>query len=168
MERRNLKQFNSSLFPLFYLKRNNEWDDELRLCREVENNIKLPIYSHRNPFSFLFSLIAESIDKKLLSPVWCKGLIIKQNKCRAKFISEFFSVPKTTIPFDPYDIAEFNLTRPKQIPATIKDEHLKILWEWAINDKSIHSLGLHPMQMNRIVRKFVKQVLESEYLKQKT
>ena len=118
----------------------------------------------------------ESIDKELLSPVWCKGLIIKENKYRAKFISEFFPeekeveffpVPRTTIPFDPYDIADFSLTRPKQIPATIKDEDLKILWEWSVNNKSTRQLDIHPMKLNRIVRKFVKQILEKEYSEQK-
>jgi len=114
----------------------------------------------------------ESIDKELLSPVWCKGLIIKENKYKAKFISElfppdrkvfeFYPVPKTNIPFDPYAIAPFKLSAPKQIPEFIKDEELKILWEWSVNNKSIHQLGLHPMQMNRIVKKFVKRILESQ------
>jgi len=114
----------------------------------------------------------ESIDKELISPVWCKGLIIKDNLYKAKFISELFPgdqkvfefnpVPKTTIPFDPYAIAPFELSSPKDIPDYIKKQHLEILWEWAVNNKTIHKLGLHPMQLHRIVKRFVKQVLETQ------
>lgn len=110
-----------------------------------------------------------SLDAELLSPVWCKGIIIKQNKYRAKIISElfdadrkvmeFYPVPKTNIPFDPYKIAPFKLTAPTQVPASLKDKDMQILWEWGVNNKSAPSLGLHPMQINRIVKKFVREVL---------
>lgn len=116
----------------------------------------------------------EGFDKELTSTVWCKGLIEKDNKYHARFISftkplpngefsmEFFPVPKTNIPFDPYALAPFKLTRPTQIPSTLKDKERQILWEWAVNNKPVHQLGLHPQQFNRIVRPFVKKVLQAE------
>jgi len=54
------------------------------------------------------------------------------------------------------------LSPPKDIPDYIKKQHLEILWEWAVNNKTIHKLGLHPMQLHRIVKRFVKQILEAE------
>jgi hypothetical protein len=114
-----------------------------------------------------------SIDAELLSPVWCKGIIIKENLYKAKFISELFSgdkkvcefypVPKTTIDFDPYAIAPFKLTAPVDVPADfLNDEEKKILWNWSINEMSARKLNLHPMKLNRIVRKFVREVLTSK------
>lgn len=114
-----------------------------------------------------------SIDAELLSPVWCKGLIIKENLYKARFISElfpsdkkvyeFYPVPPTTIPFDPYAIAPFQLTAPVDVPdAFLNDEEKKILWEWSVNNLSARRLNLHPMQLNRILRKFVREVLTSK------
>lgn len=118
-----------------------------------------------------------SIDTELLSPVWCKGLIIKENKYKAKFISElfpwdkkvyeFYPVPPTSIPFDPYAIAPFKLTAPVDVPADfLNDEEKKILWDWSVNEMSARKLNLHPMKLNRIVRKFVREVLTSKVEKQ--
>lgn len=114
-----------------------------------------------------------SIDKELLSPVWCKGLIFKLSKLKVRIVSEllppgeevkeFFPVPKTNIPFDPYAIAPFKLTAPTQVPANLKDRDLQILWEWSVNNKTAHNLGLHTMQINRIVKKFVRQVLLEQF-----
>jgi hypothetical protein len=116
----------------------------------------------------------EALDKELTSTVWCKGLIEKDNKYHARFISftkpllneefsmEFYPVPRTNIPFDPYAIAPFKLTRPTQIPLSLKDKELQILWEWSVNNKSVVQLGLHPQQLNRIVRPFVKKVLQEQ------
>jgi len=116
----------------------------------------------------------EGFDKELTSTVWCKGLIEKDNKYHVRFISltkpfpngefsmEFYPIPKTNIPFDPYALAPFQLTRPTPIPSTLKNKELQILWEWAVNNKSVQQLGLHPQQFNRIVRPFVKKVLQAE------
>ena len=73
--------------------------------------------------------------------------------------------PKTIISFDPYDIADFKLTRPKNVPSAIQDEDMRILWEWSVLKKSVRELGIHPMQLNRKVRKFVKQMLEERFSK---
>lgn len=110
-----------------------------------------------------------SIDKELLSPVWCKGLIFKLSKLKVKMVSElflpdnavqeFYPVPKTNIPFDPYAIAPFKLTAPTQVPANLKDKDMQILWEWSVNEKSTKKMNIHPMTLNRIVRKFVKEIL---------
>jgi hypothetical protein len=114
-----------------------------------------------------------AIDAELLSPVWCKGIIIKTSKYYARIISElfpsdqkvfeFYPVPKTNIPFDPYAIAPFKLSAPVDVPASIKDKDLQILWEWSVNNKSCRDMNIHPMTLNRIVKPFVKQILMERY-----
>lgn len=120
-----------------------------------------------------------SADNELLSPVWLKGLIQKVSKKFAIVSSEpkilppsgikrWKNLPRTNIPFDPYDVAPFKLNRPTPIPERLKDKELQILWEWAVNKKPVRELGLHQMQLNRLVRKFVAQVLQAQIKEMET
>lgn len=38
----------------------------------------------------------------------------------------------------------------------------KVLWDWAVNEKTAKDLDKHPQQINRIVRRFVKEVLVAQ------
>ncbi|MGB9693241.1 MAG: hypothetical protein ACPLYF_00190 [Fervidobacterium sp.] len=109
------------------------------------------------------------IDSQFLNPVWLKALFVKDSLKNARLISDMFEtvvklndIPKTTIPFDPYAIAPFTLSEPFKIPEWImKDDSYKLLWEYAVNNKSIDQLKVHPMKMNRLVRQFIRHVLTS-------
>lgn len=112
-----------------------------------------------------------SIDSEMLDPTWCKGLIQKLSKYRARFVSELFidkvifefeDVPRTSIKFDPYKIAPFRLTTPKDIPSNLKTKDLQILWQWAINGKTCNDLQIHSMTLNRLVRAFVRDTLNQK------
>jgi len=70
----------------------------------------------------------------------------------------FTEIPRTSIHFNTWDIAPFQLKRSEQFPR-FSDKTLNLLWEWA-NGKPYKKLGLHPMELNRMVRKFVKKTLE--------
>jgi len=74
---------------------------------------------------------------------------------------EFHDFPPTNVKFDTWDVAPFTKKpSPTEVPK-FKDTELEILWEWC-HGKTIRELGIHKMQLNRIVRKFVKEVMERD------
>lgn len=111
----------------------------------------------------------DGIDSQFLNPVWLKAIFVKDSLKTARLISDQFEtvirlkdIPKTSIPFDPYAIAPFTLTEPFKVPEWVmKDDNYKLLWEYAVNNKSIDQLKVHPMKMNRLVRQFIRFVLTS-------
>jgi len=74
------------------------------------------------------------------------------------FTKNLYGIPPTTIKFDTWDVAPF--TEKPTLSPRFRERDLQILWEWS-HGKSFKELGLHPMQLNRLVRKFVKQTLEN-------
>lgn len=114
----------------------------------------------------------DGIDSQFLNPVWCKAIFVKDGLKNARLISDQFEtviklsdIPKTTIAFDPYAIAPFTLTEPLRMPTwVLKNEEYKILWQWAIEGKSYKDIGIHRMQLRRLLQKFVANVLKSSKL----
>jgi len=72
------------------------------------------------------------------------------------------NIPRTSIKYDTWDVAPFSATKETSIPH-FKDEQLQLLWRWA-NGTPCHKLNLHFQQLNRIVRKFVKETLKNQYV----
>lgn len=70
-------------------------------------------------------------------------------------------IPPTSLKFDTWDIAPFTLKRPLSKPE-YPDEKLNQLWELS-HGKSGEALGLHPQEVSRLWKNFVKTTLESSY-----
>lgn len=70
-------------------------------------------------------------------------------------------IPPTSIEFDTWDVAPFTERSAKKVPK-FKDKDLEMLWKWS-HGETCKGLGLFPTQLNRILRKFVKEVLEREH-----
>jgi len=107
-----------------------------------------------------------NVDKTLTDNTYCRGVFIKTSLKTAQFFSDlvnhpivFKDVPPTSIKFDPYAIAPF--TEKPVGKAIFKDQDKQVLWEWC-HGKSFRSLGLHPMQLNRLLRKYIKISLEND------
>lgn len=107
------------------------------------------------------------IDSVLLDEVWCRGAFIKLELKKAQLISHllpqpyvFRNIPATTIKFDPYAIAPF--TEQPEGSILFKDADKQLLWDYA-NGKTYKELGLHPMKMSRLLRKYVKSTLENDF-----
>lgn len=69
-------------------------------------------------------------------------------------------IPRTSIKFDTWDIAPFTLTA-SSIKPVFKERDLNILWEYS-HGKTVRELGVHPQEMSRIVKRFVKEVMERD------
>jgi len=72
-------------------------------------------------------------------------------------------IPPTSIDFDTWDVAPFR-EHGKDAKPKFKDKDLNILWEWS-HGKTYKDVGLHKMQINRLVRKFIRQTLEKTFHK---
>ena len=71
------------------------------------------------------------------------------------------NLPKTSIKFDTWSSAVFKRHGEKQKPP-ISDEVEAKLWDYA-RGASYKTLGWHPQQLSRNLRKFVKEVLDRKY-----
>jgi len=106
------------------------------------------------------------IDKNVLREAWCKGKFINTSLKSALLLSNLFSqaidfhnIEKTSVPFDPYAVAPFT-EKPDGV-IMFKDSDKETLWKW-VNGATIKDLGLHAMQLNRLLRKYVGQTLEND------
>ena len=70
-------------------------------------------------------------------------------------------IPKTSIHYDTWDVAPFK-EHSDTLPIQFKDKHLEILWKWS-HGATGTELHLHPQQINRITRKFIRDVLEKQH-----
>ena len=108
----------------------------------------------------------KTLDKELLNPTWCRAIFYKRQLKSATLISSLFdeeryfhNIPPTTIPFDPYRIAPFTERPLNRAISVFKDDEMNKLWKWA-NGVPTRKLGMHNMEMNRMLRGFVKRMLE--------
>jgi hypothetical protein len=106
------------------------------------------------------------VDSTLLDETWCKGIFIKKDLKTVEVISHllphqytFRDLERTNIPFDPDLLAPF--TEKPAGSLVFKEEDKQKLWNW-VNGMSPETLGMHRMQLNRLVRKYMKIFLERD------
>ena len=136
----------------------------------------LPEISKAKATLLLITHSLRAIDQAFLDETWLRAIIykvgLKPNKEKtryaihhARIVSPLLpegeviikNIPPTNIDFDPYAVAPFTVYPEKR---AFSNPELQILWEWAVNKKPCRELGLHHQQLNRIVRRFVKFVLQ--------
>jgi len=71
------------------------------------------------------------------------------------------NIPKTSIHYDTWDSAPFKRYGEKRMPQ-FKSKELENLWMYA-HGTSYKGLGLHPQQLSRLLRKYIKESMEREY-----
>jgi hypothetical protein len=108
-----------------------------------------------------------SVDKMFLEEIWCRGVFVKESLKKAQLFSAelirpytFSNIPPTSIKFNPYAIAPF--TEKPSGKVFFKDTDKQVLWDWS-HGKSLKELGLHPMALNRLLRKYVRENLENDF-----
>lgn len=109
------------------------------------------------------------VDSEFLNPTWLRAIWYKTSLKNVRLNSHligremnFRNIPKTTIPFDPYRIAPFTKRPLHGMIEIFGDKETDLLWHWS-NGTSSQKLGIHPMQLNRMVRRFVRTTLEPKY-----
>jgi hypothetical protein len=91
---------------------------------------------------------------------WNNPKIALYDDLLENFARNFKGIRNTSIDFDTWDSAPFE-EHGKTLKPKFKDHELDILLDWS-HDKSIKDLGIHAMTLNRITRKFIKEVLERD------
>ncbi len=122
---------------------------------------------------YKLSLIATTIDesntdKAILNPSVLDGVFVKpdfENPKKAYFIDylknfnppPFFYIPRTVVKFDTWNSSPFK-EHGKHRKPDFKEKDVNDVWEWC-HGKTYKQLNLHPMELNRKVRKICKQLL---------
>jgi len=130
----------------------------------------------------------EDLPKLFADPNYTLAYIKKLNKKTALIKCRLFeepliirNVPKTNIQFDTYVVSDFTeeeeFISPLELstedisnivnPLKLSQDEFKIMWEWAINNKTCRDFNLHPQQFNRLNRKFCRKILEFLVLNKK-
>ena len=122
------------------------------------------------------SLIATTIDEtctdsSVIQPSHVDGVFTKPNFKNPKiaYFNDYLgnkslpltNLPRTSIHFDTWDSAPFTIHGEIKKPA-FKSEQLSKLWDWS-QGATYKEIGWHPQQLNRVVRKFVKEAMERDY-----
>lgn len=101
------------------------------------------------------------LDGSWIKPVWKEPRLALYRDLLEDINKRFRDIPKTSIGFDTFSTARFTEHGPTLKPK-IKDSDKSLLWDWS-HGKTSKEVGLHPMQLNRLTRKYVKESLEQEY-----
>lgn len=109
----------------------------------------------------------DAIDKTFRNKSWWRGTFKKIDKKTATFTGYwninkpllFTDIPRTSVKFDPYVSAPW--TETSEAVVFFNDSDKQILWDWS-NGKTTKELGIHPQKLNRLIRPFVKRMLQTE------
>lgn len=114
-------------------------------------------------------LIAITQELDYTESIFChrtflRGIFQKLSRERAYCFShlledrvEISDIPRCKVRFYPYRVAKFSLGV-ETLPFDFKDKKMELLWRWS-QGEPCRSLGLHPQQLNRMTREFVKKSL---------
>lgn len=106
------------------------------------------------------ALGSDILDGYFIKPNYKNQKIAYYYDCLENYGKSITGIPGTSIKFDTWDVAPFK-EHGKTAKPIFKDRDRTVLWEWS-HGKTIKDLGLHKMQINRLVRKFIKESLEKE------
>jgi hypothetical protein len=137
---------------------NNELIDELQTLR-------------KDKISIVATTVNEKyVDNTALGDDVLDGVFRKENPFDPKvatyrdyledFSKDYHELPATSLRFDTWDRGKFT-EHPVGGRLGFKDKDLELLWNWS-KGKSIKDLGIHPQQLNRIARKYVREMLETD------
>lgn len=109
-----------------------------------------------------------TVDKQIVRDIWVRGLFIKKRLNKVEVVSELFedvypfTVPKTSIPFDPYETAPFT-EKPEHPTLQFKDGSMYMLHDYAEETKTKTEIceenNIHYKQFDRILRRYLQKTL---------
>lgn len=128
----------------------------------------------KHKLSIIATTISDSIldsaamDQDLLDAVFNRPFFPEKHpiKCKIAYYNNFLTgesitledLPKTSVDFDSWDSSPFT-EKPMKTKAQFKDKDMQDVYEYS-QGKTCKDLGLHPMQINRKVRKILQYFFE--------
>ena len=151
------------------------WEHSRRRNARTKKNVSLavllPEISKGRGKMIIVCQDPSKIDEEFHGQFRLQGVAMKLSKTTVRFISPkfplsqkvytFYDVPKTSIGFQPHSIASFNVKPTIEQAIYCKDKDKAVLCGWAVLNRTCNDLGINRRQLNRIVRKFVKEILEN-------
>ena len=124
---------------------------------------------------YKLSVLASTIDQKyvdnvalgdeILDGFFTKPWFPKRNKQKYKIAYyqdklkprqiRIKNIPRTSVKFDSWDSSPFT-EKPLINKRAFKDNDMKLIYEWAVENRTSKELGLHSMQLNRKVKKIMR------------
>ena len=130
--------------------------DELIRRYNLIGILMLEAHNYQIPKRFIANINAHRIfyiwELSQIMPILQTNSIERFNKIPTKELIEI------TQPMPPEPIPTSQIKEEK--PVVFTDKDMQTLYDWT-HGKSLKKLGLHPMQINRLVRKFVKRELKN-------
>jgi len=106
------------------------------------------------------ALGSDILDGYFIKPNYQNQKIAYYYDCLENYGKSINGIPGTSIDFDTWDVAPFKEHGPT-IKPQFKDHDLEVVYEWS-HGKTAKDLGLHSMQLHRILKKYCKELTERE------
>jgi len=132
--------------------------DQLQILRKFM--LSLIIVCPHEKYIDSATLGSDVLDAIIIKPNYKNPKVCIYHDLMEEIEIWFTEIPRTSVHFSTWDVAPFKLKGEKPTP-TFSDKSLNILWEWS-HGKTYKEIGLHRMQLNRLLRKFVKETLENK------
>jgi len=131
--------------------------DNLQILRKYK--LSLIMIAPHEKYVDSATLGSDVLDAIILKPYFKNRKIALYQNVLENEETWITEIPPTQLKFNTWDVAPFKKTADQQKPQ-FEDQDLNLLWEWC-HGKTHKDLGLHPMQLNRLARKFVKASLQN-------
>lgn len=138
---------------------NVEWLDNLQILRKYKLSIIMVVPAERYIDSA--ALGSDVLDAVVLKPNFKNPKIAYYEDKLEGYSTKLYDIPRTTVKFDTWDVAVFKKSGVKKKPK-LKTKELNVAWEWS-HGLTSKDLGLHTMQLNRILKRIMKNLLEEKY-----
>lgn len=133
--------------------------DELQILRKY--SLSMILIAPHEKYMDSASLGSDILDAVIVKPNFKNPKIALYDDLMEDEQFTIVDLPRTSLNFNTWDIAPFKKESSTRIPK-FKDKDLEHLWFWS-HGKSIKQLGLYPMQINRLSRKFIRETMERDY-----
>jgi len=139
-------------------KLNIELLDNLQILRKYKLSI-IMVAPHEK-YVDSAALGSDVLDGVFIKPYFKNPKVGIYEDLIESFTVTINQIPATNVRFDTWDVAPFKATKPINKPK-FNNKALDTLWEWS-HGATYKSLNLHPQEINRLARKFIRETLENQ------
>lgn len=139
-------------------KINIQFLDQLQILRKYK--LSLILIAPSDKYLDSVTLGSDVLDAQIVKPYYNNRKVALYEDLLENYKIWFSSIPATSINFDTWDIAPFGKSNP-EVKFKFKEGEKQLIWEW-VNGKTYRELGVHNMKINRLLKKYLKPIMEKE------
>lgn len=141
-------------------KLNIQFIDNLQILRKYK--LSLILIAPNERYLDSVTLGSDVLDAQIIKPYYKNRKVALYEDLLENYKIWFSNIPATSINFDTWDIAPFGKSNP-EMKFRFKEGEKQLIWEW-VNGKTYRELGVHNMKINRLLKKYLKPIMEKELL----